>query len=671
LHQKTIELLEFQTIKTMLADYTYSNLGRKMIDKLTANCHLSAVMQMLQETTEARLILDTAGTPPMYGLADIEELLSKTKAGGILDPVSLQAIADFLRGCRKTREFMEKRLELAPLVARYALGITPLPGLEEEINRCIVDSMVANDASSNLKKIRKEIARIQEKIKTKLQQILLSPEAKLWLQEPIISIRESRQVLMVKANYKNKLPGIVLGSSNSGGTLFMEPLAVHQLSNELKTLEGAEQEEIYQILSGLSGAVGAVALEIEKNTEIMSQYDLAFAKARLSRAMHAIAPVVNERGFINIKGGCHPLLTEKPIPLDFYIGETGHSGYNYRTLVITGPNTGGKTVALKTIGLLTLMTQTGLHIPAESGTEIAVFREILADIGDGQNISQSLSTFSAHISNIIGILGKCSRDSLVLIDEVGTGTDPAEGSALAIAILEYLYAKGAVTIASTHYPEIKTYALSTPGFRNGSMAFDRENLQPLYRLIIGQPGESNALWIAEKLGLPMEVLENAKKHLPGERTELPALQPLNMNSPHNDYSAEKFATLPVPATPEAKDNQPVKSPVNSETPSLAPTPAPEKIKVKVGDLVTVPYLNEKGVICSEPDTKGRIRVLIKGKKMELPVKRIQLLIPGEELYPENYDLNIVTLSKEERKLKHQFEKKHVAGIERVVSEDEL
>lgn len=654
MNKKTMELLEFPKIKEMLADCALSKLGRKMAEDLNPRINITAVGEVLRETTEAKLLLEAAGTPPLYGLSDLTEVFGRLKAGGVLDPISLQAIGDFLRGCRRTREFMQKRLELAPMVAGYSYGITPMEELEAEIERCIVDGIVCDDASPGLRKIRREIKRLQDKIKSKLQQLLLSPEAKTWLQDTIITVKDSRQVLMVKAAYKHHVPGVVLGSSGSGGTLFVEPLSVHQLSNELKVLEGSEQEEVYRILSTLSGLLSEKIIQIESNLEIMAQYDLAFAKARFSRSLNGIAPILNEKGRIKLIGAKHPLLAEQAVPLDFYIGT------DYRTLVITGPNTGGKTVALKTIGLLTMMAQAGLHIPAETGSEISVFEEILADIGDGQNIAQSLSTFSAHITNIIAILKDCGKQTLTLLDEVGTGTDPAEGAALAIAILEYLHEKGGVTAASTHYPEIKNYALHTPGFRNGCMAFDRENLQPLYRLIIGQPGESNALWIAAKLGMAQVVLEKAKKHLVGSNLEKASIiSEKTIKDPEQPETAIQIEEM------KADQEEPPEILTDSKQ-----QPKKTKPNLKIGDLVRIPFLNEQGIVCSVPDSKGKIRVLVKDKKMELPVKRVQLHIPAEQLYPENYDLNVVLLSKEERRLKHQMERKHMPGISRIVSEDE-
>ncbi len=654
MNQKTLELLEFPEIKKKLAECALSKLGRKLVEGLVPRVNLTAIAEMLRETTEAKLLLEASGTPPLHGLADLSEVLQKVEAGGVLDPISLQAISDFLRGCRRTREFMLKRLELAPMVAGYSYGITPFEELETDIERCIRDGTVCDDASPELRKIRREIKRLQDKVKSKLQQLLLSTEAKTWLQESVVSVKDSRQVLMVKAAYKHQVPGVVLGSSGSGGTLFVEPLAIHHLTNELKVMEGSEQEEIYRILAGLSVKVGEKINRIESNLEIMAQYDLAFSKARFSRMINGTAPSLNEEGRIKLIQAKHPLLAVQAVPLDFHIGT------DYRTLVITGPNTGGKTVALKSIGILTLMAQAGLHIPAAAGSEIAVFQEILADIGDGQNIAQSLSTFSAHITNIIDILRDCGRRTLTLLDEVGTGTDPAEGAALAIAILEYLHEKGGITVASTHYPEIKFYALQAPGFRNGSMAFDREKLKPLYRLIIGQPGESNALWIAAKLGMPQTVLNKAEKQL-------------------QEYNSEKASTVDYSLLPEldlveettlVEVNKPTEGQLSNGQVKVEQQPEKIQPKLKIGDLVQIPFLNEQGIVCSPPNSKGKLRVLVKEKKMELPVKRVQLAIPAEQLYPENYDLNIVLLGKEQRRQKHQLERKHVPGLSRIVSEDE-
>lgn len=653
MNQKTIALLDFPEIRKQLAECALSKLGRKLAEELNPRTNLTAVSEMLRETTEAKLLLEAAGAPPLHGLADLSETLQKLRAGGVLDPIALQAIADFLRGCRRTREFMQKRLELAPMVAGYSSGITPFVELEAAIETAIRDGVVVDEASSELRKVRKEMKHLQDKIKTKLQQLVLAPEAKTWLQESVVSLKDSRPVLMVKAAYKHHVPGVVLGSSGSGGTLFIEPLAVHKLSNELKVLEGAEQEEVYRILAGLSSKVSDQLSQIERNLEIMAQYDLAFAKARFSRILNGMAPALNERGRIRLVQARHPLLTEQVVPLDFEIG------YDYRTLVITGPNTGGKTVALKTVGLLTLMAQSGLHIPAATGSEMAIFDDVLADIGDGQNITQSLSTFSAHITIIIAILKDCGRRTLTLLDEVGTGTDPAEGAALAIGILELLHSKGGVTLASTHYPEIKHYALITPGFRNGSMAFDKENLKPLFQLIIGQPGASNALWIAAKLGMPEIVLKKAKQKLAEYHSEQPSSIDPSSTTESGQTGSEQMAEA-TRSTAAPFGDEPIPEP---------PVDKPQR-ELKIGDLVKIPFLNEQGVVCSLPDAKGKIRVLVKEKKMELSVKRVKLHIPAEQLYPENYDLNIVLLSKEERRQKHLLERKHSPGVTRIVSEDE-
>ncbi|TCL76893.1 MutS2 family protein [Hydrogenispora ethanolica] len=646
MNDRTLQILEFPAILAQVADLALSGLGRSLAGALTPRTQAAAVAELLRETSEARWILESAGAPPLYGLADLSETFRRAEIGAVLDPLALQGIADFLRGCRKTREFMLKRLDQpqAAMVAGYALGLVPLPELETEIERCIRDGQVADDASPELRRTRREMARLQDRIQSKLQQLLAAPAAREWLQEAVVSFKEGRYVLLVKAAQRQKVPGAVVGSSGSGATLFIEPQAVTQYTAALRQLEAAEQEEVRRILAQLSAEVAARIAELSRDLEIMAQYDLAFAKARFSRASGGVAPALNETGRIRLAGARHPLLAGTPVPLDLAIGQ------DYRSLVITGPNTGGKTVALKTVGLLTLMAQAGLHIPAAAGSELAVFEEVLADIGDGQSIAQSLSTFSAHITNIIAILGQCGQRSLVLIDEVGTGTDPAEGAALATAILEYLYQRGAVTLASTHYPEIKQYALTAPGFRNGAMAFDRQNLKPLYRLVVGQPGASQALWIAAKLGMFPEILANAEARLAGASS-------LRQPDPAAPPEASALPDGPVEPAPPA-----------ASAPPEAVTPAGPA--VKIGDMVSVPFLAEKGVVCTAPDAKGRIRVLIKGKKMELPLQRVELLIPAEQLYPADYDLNIVLLTKEERRLKHQMGRKHLPGVARVVSPEE-
>lgn len=681
LDQQTINMLEFPEIKTRLAALALSGLGRRLAEELTPRDSYSAVSDLLTETSEARQLLDAFGSPPLSGLADLSGPIQKAKSGGILDPLSLQEIGDFLRGCRKTCIYMKQHAEFAPHLTGYAWGISGFEELESEINRCIANGAVTDAASPALRKIRSELSRLRAKIKEKLEQILLSPSSREFLQETVISIKEGRQVLLVKASCKASLPGVVIGSSGSGSTLFVEPIAVHRLSNELRTQEGAEEEAIYQILAGLSGAIGEAAAGLERNLEIMGEYDFAFAKARLSRMMRGTAPRLNETGTIRLRGARHPLLGGDPVPLNLTIGPDPDPIWDYRTLVITGPNTGGKTVTLKTAGLLTLMAQAGLHIPAEAGSELPVFGGVLADIGDGQSITDSLSTFSAHIGAIIRIMKQCGPHSLVLIDEVGTGTDPSEGAALAVAILEYIHNRGAITLASTHYPELKSFALTTPGFKNGCMAFDRQELKPLYQLIIGRPGESNALWIAAKLGMPDAVLNRARREMTGSPGWQPEDEPLLTKaligpqpSPTAEWAPpceEKSRETPL------GEGLPIKElPFKAELPRTASvkskaTGATETVRpLGIGDRVTIPFLNEQGVVAGNPDSKGRIRVLVKGKKMELPVKRVKRSIPAEELYPDDYDLNIVLLSKEERKMKHRMERGLLHGVERIIPPEE-
>lgn len=642
MNKKTIELLEFPAVKTLLAGETLSGLGKRLVDELTPETRQQAVENMLRETTEAQIILETGGSPPMYGLMDLHETLQKAKTGGVLTPSALTAVGDFLRGCRATKKYMTKHLLHAPMVAGYAEGLASLPELENEITESIENNTVSSRACPRLKKIRERMRRLQEKIHDMLYKIMSAAQAKGLLQEAVVSMKNSRHVLMVKSEYKEKLAGIVHGKSGSGGTLFIEPLAVHRMGNEWRILESEEQEEVYRILSCLSAKVQDCLVELERNLEIMARYDFALAKGRLSRKMQGCAPELNKTAQVLLVGARHPLLKEKPVPLDFAIG------YHYRTLVITGPNTGGKTVALKTIGLLALMTQAGLHIPAAPESRMPVFSNILADIGDGQNIAHSLSTFSSHITNIIEIMGYCRPNTLVLLDEVGTGTDPVEGSALAIAVLEYFHQGGAVTVATTHYPEIKNYALRTDGFINGSMAFDRESLQPLYRLITGRPGESNALWIAEKLGMSRAVISRAKTCMEREPEED------FLKSQNDDRPPADFSFIPGSPSPVTTPDREVK----------------KESSIKIGDLVSIPAYNEKGVVCTAPDAKGRIRVLVKGKKMEIQKKRVRLLIPAEELYPEEYDLDVVFLDKKDRKLKKQMARRHLPGTTRILSPEE-
>ena len=642
MNEHTYKTLEFNNIKETLASYTVSGLGRKLVEALSPANDYRAVQQRIYETTETRSILEAAGHIPLHGLSDITEAIERVERGAILDPHSLLQVADFLRGCRKIKSFMSKYNQVAPTVSGYANGIAEFEEVEETIELSVENGRVTDAASSRLAKIRTKIEIVGSRIKQKMNSYLTSSKYQDYLQEFIVSLKDGRYCLAVKASCRHYVDGTVVASSGTGQTVFVEPMAIRALTNEQAVLRGEEEAEEYQVLSGLTGEIAIRSTAIQMNIEIMAAYDFACAKAKYSRMIDGVAPELEKKAQLIIRDGRHPLLGKQAVPLNFFIG------YDFRTLLITGPNTGGKTVALKTIGLFVLMTRCGLHLPAAKGTVIGDFDKVLVDIGDRQSIEQSLSTFSGHMRNIIDIQSEAGRNTLVLLDEIGTGTDPAEGSALAAAVLEDLYEAGSITVATTHYGDLKSFSQNHMGFCNGSMEFNPETLQPLYRLRIGKSGHSNGIWIAERLGMRQSTLAKARTIL-GQGID-----------PRLDEAEEGEVYMPLY---QPSVYSPVEPKLKMETDEdLVNRP------FRIGDSVFVGTIKENGILCELADKRGDVTVLYRGKRIKVSQKRIKLHIPAEQLYPDvdNYDLDIVLLSWEDRKLKKAMSKRHVPGAERVI-----
>ena len=506
---KAIRVLEYSKIIEKLAAETSSKLTAGIAEALLPDTDPVKVSEALADTWEAVTVLMKKGTPPFGNFYDISGCAHLAARDGALTCKQLLEVAYNLGSARKVAAFLSSDLPQLPVIEGLVSAISVLTRLEEEIQRCIVsEDEVADSASSELRRIRKAIIRQNEAIRSKLVQIANSSDNKAALQDAIVTMRQGRYVVPVKLEHKSKVPGIVHDQSSSGATLFVEPAAIVSMNNELRELELAEKQEVLRILKELSGQVGDNELQIKANQEILTKLDFMFAKGRLACNMKASMPVINTEGIVELKKARHPLIDpKKVVPIDIGIGD------GYSTLVITGPNTGGKTVTLKTVGLLCLMAQSGLFIPASDGSRVCIFRDIFADIGDEQSIEQSLSTFSSHMTNIVRICKEAGRDTLVLADELGAGTDPTEGAALAISVLNHLRIKGARTIATTHYTELKKYAITTKGVQNASMEFDVETLSPTYRLVIGIPGKSNAFEISQKLGLSPKVIEHARRFI--------------------------------------------------------------------------------------------------------------------------------------------------------------
>lgn len=510
--EKTLQVLEYGKIIQRLKAQAGSEMTKKAISELMPVFDVEEIRIRQQETGEALELIRSKGHLPIGGFYDIHGPVSFAVKGGVLTMAQLLRVRYNMKTAEDVIRFLggEDVPEL-PLIESVAEVMALHRNLSEEIDRCIIsEDEMADNASSRLRDIRRAIVRQSDAVKAKLNQIVTSSSNRTILQDAIVTVRNGRYVVPVKQEHRSDVPGIVHDQSGSGATVFVEPQAVVNMNNELRQLHLDEEAEIRRILTQLSENVAEIHYDLENNQKLLIMLDLMMAKGKLASEMEGEKPEITEDGRLELRSAAHPLIDrEKVVPIDIAIGE------EYRTLVVTGPNTGGKTVTLKTAGLLTLMAQAGLHIPAAAGSRVAVFRQVFADIGDEQSIEQSLSTFSSHMTNLVDIIGQADESSLVLLDELGAGTDPAEGAALAIAILEELKRRGACTLATTHYTELKKYAVATEGVENASMEFDVESLRPTYRLVTGLPGKSNAFEIASRLGLDPGITHRAGQLLDG------------------------------------------------------------------------------------------------------------------------------------------------------------
>ncbi|HXF82837.1 MAG TPA: endonuclease MutS2 [bacterium] len=510
---RSLRLLEFHAIRDQLVGHTVTAPGRELAAALVPATDPDVVARRLEETEEAdRLTAD--GELPLRGAADVRAALQRAARGGTLEAAELLAVRDALRTMRRCKGYVLARAAAAPRLAALSGTMPTFDALEEAIGATVADDgAIPDGASADLARLRREQRAAQARLRETLEHVLRGPYARM-LQDPIVTVRGDRAVVPVRQEFKGVFPGVLHDQSSSGATAFMEPLAAVPLGNRLRELASAEAEEVRRLLYALSMRVGQHAAEIGRGLAILGQLDVAAAKAHLARAMRATRPVLRQDGALRFVQARHPLLGESAVPIDVWLGT------EFTTLVITGPNTGGKTVTLKTVGLLTLMAQAGLFVPAAEGSEAAVFPQVFADIGDEQSIAQSLSTFSSHVGAIAAILRQLRGPALVLLDEIGAGTDPTEGTALARAILEHLHARGARTVVTTHYSALKALAYSTPGIQNASVEFDAETLRPTYRLLIGLPGRSNALTIAARLGLDPQIVAQARRLIGSQAVEI-------------------------------------------------------------------------------------------------------------------------------------------------------
>lgn len=624
---QTFNKLQYNTLKEMLKTYCISSYGKNLIDKLEPSSNIKVVKSRLAETSEGRQLLDILGYIPLEGLYNIDNIISKVEKDMILEATELTHISDFLRGTRKTKDFMARNEAYAPILSSYSSAISTFLSIEEEINSSIKGSRVDSNASKELKKIRRLIEDTEEKIEDRLNKFLNNKNNKECIGEFFISKRNDRYTIPIKTSYKNQVDGNIIETSSKGSTVFIEPSIISKLTSNLSELKVEESIEEYKILSSLTNLVFNKLKEIKVNLDLMGQYDMIFAKAKYSRATDGIEPKVNNHGYIKLVQCKHPLLSGNVVPLDLEVGE------DYRSLIITGPNAGGKTVVLKTVGLITLLVQSGLHISCHSSTEVAIFNNIFIDIGDNQSIENALSTFSSHIKNLSDIMKASSKNTLVLFDEIGSGTDPNEGAALAISILEEFYHMGCITIASTHYGEIKRFSEMHNDFENACMKFNPDTLEPLYKLIIGKSGESNALWISKRMGLKQNILDRARKYINTKDYNLNLVRESKIIKEDMELLEEEL-----------------------------------KYEFKIGDKVILLDKNDSALVYKEIDKFNNIVVLYNGEFMEVNYKRVSLEFTAEQLYPKDYDLNTLFTSFEERKLQHDIERGSKKALKRLQKE---
>jgi dsDNA-specific endonuclease/ATPase MutS2 len=613
----TFEKLEYNQLKEIIKSYCVSRLGERMIEDLKPSANINIVQIRLNETTEARAILDIGSQPPFTGVSNIEMIIQNMEKGVILDPKDLQRIADFLRGCRKIKKFMLDKEFFAPVISSYAHSMSEFIAMEDEIYSSIKANEIDKNASKQLNRIRNHMEQTEDKVKERLEKFLKNSGNKKYIQEFFVVKKDERYTIPIKAAYKNQIPGTIVDVSSKGSTVFIEPNAVTKLNAELASLKAEESMEEYQILATLTGIVLENIYEIKINIELISKYDMIFAKAKFSKQMDGMEPQVNDHGYTKLIQAKHPLLTGEVVPLDFEIGE------DYRSLIITGPNAGGKTIVLKTIGLLTLATMSGFHIHAKCGTEIGVFDHIFVDIGDNQSIENALSTFSSHMKNISQIMKQANNNTLLLFDEIGSGTEPNEGAALAISILEELYHMGSITVATTHYGEIKRFSEIHPDFMNAAMQFNSETLEPLYQLVMGESGDSNALWISRQMKIDEKVLARAEAYMNNKDYHLDMVDKDRIGKPKVRVVKDKLQ---------------------------------EVYAYKKGDRVKVNEHDDFGIVYKEIDDMHNVVVFYKGEFIEVNIKRLTLDITASELYPKDYDLDTLFIDYGTRKMQHDIER---------------
>ena len=604
-------MLEFDKIRELLKEGASTERARERIDALAPILDQERAEAAIEETTEARKVLDSLGTPPSGSTQEVREIAQEAELASLLGAQQLDQIRQFAVLCMRLSRYLGKCRDIAPGIAGYGAGI-------------------------------QDLSPLQDQIRLKLENMLRSLRS--IFSESFVSNRNGHYTLPVKKEHKNKVPGTVIDASSTGATVFIEPSAISRLREELETLRIEEENEEKMILYTLSAMVADSAEAIRINLEYMEELDFIFAKGKLSVSMKASRPKLNTERRIRLVNGRHPLLPiQNSVPLNIEFGGS------IKGVIITGPNTGGKTVAMKTVGLLSVMAQCGLHVPCEEA-DLAMNAGFFFDIGDGQSISENLSTFSAHMKNVIRILEQTEEESLVLLDELGSGTDPAEGMGLAVAVLEELRGRGCLFMVTTHYPEVKEYGERTEGVINARMAFDRESLRPLYRLELGESGESCAFYIAKRLGMPQRILNRAEKAAYGTVAGKTSKRPPEKTDPKPQQKAAASRIRPKRTEPDTGEKRRQRQTQIGK-------------KFALGDSVMVYPQKKLGIVFAPANDKGEVGVQIQKRKIFVSHRRLRLHVSAEKMYPPDYDFSILFDTVENRKARHAMERKHVPGLE--------
>ena len=622
--------IEFDKIKELWAERALTDDAKEKIKDTTWCMSETELRMLLKETTDARDMIEKLGTPPLQNVSDMKEVIQIVEKGQCLTPFQLERVEKVLAAIRRLKDYLARGKQYENSLAYYEENLEPFSDLSDEIAAKIRNGAVDDYASKELLQIRGKIIKCEEQMKQKAEQVMRTH--KECMAENFYTTRNGRICLPIKKDYKLKITGSVIDKSSTGSTLFIEPTSVSKIYDELQLLRIEEENEEFQILYTLSTMILSEAEVLAQNLSMIERLDFMFSKGKLSIDMDATEPVINTERRIQMVDARHPLMDKEiAVPLQFEMGE------GIRGVIITGPNTGGKTIAIKTVMLNCIMAQCGLHVTCKQA-DICMNNTYLCDIGDGQNLSENLSTFSAHITNVLSVLKEANQDSFVIMDELGSGTDPTEGMGIAIAILEELRKSGAIFLVTTHYPEVKEYAKNTEGITNARMLFDKETLCPTYQMVIGEAGESCAFYIADRLGMPNEMLKIAIRAAYGEDA-------VDSYVFHNqEKQLQKKHNAKISKTKKSKKDTGL------------------SVKYKIGDSVMVLPDKKIGIVCEPINEQGVLRVQMPNKKIYINHKRVKLHIAATELYPEDYDFSIVFETVENRKKRHDMDRKFTDAV---------